>query len=830
MGLYRRLFKGASRDDVAPRSPEDARAAQELAEELRDLKDEIRKLREALQESPQTSRRGESRGRGGRGRSSGGSRSRGGSFSERGRKETPVKVPPDDAPTGPLVDYLKKHKVTVFEGQDDLARNEAFEHLARHLGQHFSLLANFYEKMKRAVATGRTTRVDIEGYSEAERSAAVQLGTLLYRHGMLKDFYYHRSPRKQLRVIPTKDGETQQFLTGGWLEIYVVWLLSKRLRGHLQPKQFQVLFNVKGTLPTGNEFEADLMASINGHLLWLECKTGQWQDYSARFRGLVKVFGTNRKGAGLVLIKTPDASTRGRATDMLDMTLLSLDDVENYVDEFLEVPEAERLPKQHKVPKATLSQQRNSSGRGSGAKPDADGEGSGSSRRRRRSAATKSKDSGRDSARDSAKADPELEVIPTSPEDATPLENPEPAKRLGKVDLEEGRAIPRRRRRRRSRARAAEAEEAAAPAKNEADDSDQGDGIRKELPIQPLEGKAAKADAASAEPEKPVIPAGMVAPKPNWPEVTEDREAKDVEVKADREAKEIDDDASVDEPKARRPRRRRRTKRVVGDGTEQASSDVAAKAKSEGESSDKPEKAAKEEKPKKVEKAAEADKPEEEKAKPRTKRKSTRSRRSSSKSDAKPAEDSDAKQSKAGDAAEKLEQTKLELDAPTEPQAGAQADSGDEAKPARKKRASKKKTSRKKPSSRAKNSADTSEKSSAKDEAKPKAEAPAKEDSKPKADAKVKEEPKPKAEAKAKAESKPKPEAKAKDEPKPKPEAKAKAESKPKPEAKDEPKPKAKGKSEPKADPKKSASGVTITPDLSAMMAASTKPKEEKSE
>jgi len=336
------------------------------------------------------------------------------------------------------VDYLKKHKVTVFEGQDDLARNEAFEHLARHLGQHFSLLANFYEKMKRAVATGRTTRVDIEGYTEAERSAAVQLGTLLYRHGMLKDFYYHRSPRKQLRVIPTKDGETQQFLTGGWLEIYVVWLLSKRLRGHLEPSQFQVLFNVKGTLPTGNEFEADLMASINGHLLWLECKTGQWQDYSARFRGLVKVFGTNRKGAGLVLIKTPDSSTKARATDMLDMTLLSLDDVETYVDEYLEIPEGERLPKQHKVPQETSSQQRNA-GRGRGPKSEGDGEGEGNSRRRRRSAASSGgRGSGRGSGRSGdsqAKVDPETEVVPTSPEDATPLENPEPAKRLGKVDL-----------------------------------------------------------------------------------------------------------------------------------------------------------------------------------------------------------------------------------------------------------------------------------------------------------------------------------------------------------------------------------------------------------
>lgn len=778
MGLYRRLFKGASRDDVAPRSPEDARAAQELSEELRDLKDEIRKLREALQDSPQTARRGgESRSRGGRGRSSGGSRTRG-SFSERGRKEGPAKVPPDDAPTGPLVDYLKKHEVTVFEGQDDLARNEAFEHLARHLGQHFSLLANFYEKMKRAVATGRTTRVDIEGYSEAERSAAVQLGTLLYRHGMLKDFYYHRSPRKQLRVIPTKDGETQQFLTGGWLEIYVVWLLSKRLGGHLQPKQFQVLFNVKGTLPTGNEFEADLMASINGHLLWLECKTGQWQDYSARFRGLVKVFGTNRKGAGLVLIKTPDASTKARATDMLDMTLLSLDDVETYVDEFLDVPESERLPKQHKVPKETSSQQRNASGRDRPRPESGDGEGRGaSSRRRRRPAAS----GGRD---DAPVKDPEVEVIPTSPEDATPLENPEPAKRLGKVDLEEGRAIPRRRRRRRSRSRSADGEGAKATSPREGDGED-GKPLRKELPIKPLVGEAkAKAEAtakAEAEPVKPLIPAGMVAPKPKWPEVTEDKAAKDVEAKADLEADALDGDAEASEAKPKRPRRRRRTKKVISDeaGDVADASEAKVESKSEGGESSKAKAPAKdaELEAKQVvkdaaveEKSEAAEEPEAKKAtKPRAKRKTTRARRKPVKAEAESREDSDSVKPDP-----KLEQADLDLNS-DDGKENADADKPADAKPVRKKRASRKKTAtRPKAETTAKSDKDLAEGSEANTDAK----------------------------------------------------ANADAKAKPKVEAK--PEPKAEAKPETKPDPKKSVSGVTIMPDLSAMMAGSAKPEQKK--
>ncbi|MDA1260353.1 MAG: hypothetical protein O3A20_06995, partial [Planctomycetota bacterium] len=244
---------------------------------------------------------------------------------------------PEDAPTGPLADFLKERGIIVYEGQDDLNRNEAFEHLARHLGAHFDVLAPFYEKTKRLVASGRGAKFEVEHFTDQERSAAVQFGTLLHRHGMLKDFYYHRSPKKALRVIPTKDGKTGQFLTGGWLEIFVSMMLSKRLRAHLSPAKYQMLYNVKGALPDGREFEADIMAVVEGKMFWLECKTGNWQDYSARFRGLVQTFGVDRNSSGLLLLRAPDASTRARATDMLDMTVLPLQEVDAFLCRFLGV-------------------------------------------------------------------------------------------------------------------------------------------------------------------------------------------------------------------------------------------------------------------------------------------------------------------------------------------------------------------------------------------------------------------------------------------------------------------------------------------------------------
>jgi hypothetical protein len=557
MGWFQRLFSGADGHDAeyrGTRSPDQARvSAEDLAGELRALHNEIKLLRESIGSGGRTIADGDGTARrsrrGGRNRSGGRDRERERDGSERGRdrdrssggreqrvgfdgerasggrdnrpqRRSLPKTPPDDAPVGLLVDYLKSRGVVTFEGQDDLNRNEAFEHLARHLGMHFHLLANFYEKVKRCVATGRGQRIDIDGYTHAERSAAVQFGTLLHRHGMLKDFYYHRSPKKQLRVIPTKDGQVGQFLTGGWLEIYVSAVLTRRLRAAMSSAKFQLLYNVKGVLPDGREFEADLMAAVEGRLFWLECKTGQWQDYSARFRGLVKIFGVERESAALLLIKSPDANTRARATDMLDMTLLSLEEVDDFISVFLGEPIAPKAETSDAVERRAIS--------------------------------------------------PELGNVPPLTDDEIPLEDAEPAKKLGVVNLngdgapaaEGEEAAPRRRRRRRrgGRNRGGRSSSAAAGEGEAAEGATEGANA-------PEEGKA---DGAQAPAKK----RSLLEPLPieRFDDEDSDQQTAAAETSeakaAEGEATETAETSEASTEKPRRSRRRRRPTPFAAEGGE----------------------------------------------------------------------------------------------------------------------------------------------------------------------------------------------------------------------------------------------------------------------
>ena len=776
MGWFQRLFSGAQDDDGSNRgrrSPEQARvSAQEFTHEIRALKDEIKALRENLGGGGRDALRGEqdsSRSRrGGRGRGRGGGGDRDGRNERdqqgRGRNEprrdrTPRRaVPreiPEDAPTGLLVDYLKTRKVVVYEGQDDLDRNEAFEHLARHLGTHFDLLAEFYEKVKRCVATGRGQRIDIDGYSQAGRSAAVQFGTLLHRHGMLKDFYYHRSPKRQLRVIPTKDGQIGQFLTGGWLEIYVFAVLAKRLSATMSDDQFQLLANVKGMLEDGREFEADLMAAVGDKFFWLECKTGNWQDYSARFRGLVKIFGVERTSAGLLLIRPPDSATRKRATDMLDMTLLSLAEVDDFISVFL------------------------------GEEPTGD------SRRHAEAPQLEEEERPRRDARPARRdAESSSEEKPSRDADSTEREG------------EDGDASPRRRRRRRGgrgRGRSRSAQEASAEGEGENATRDEGrneDSTRR--------APAAKPEVKAKEEALPVI-LGLV-PREQSPMAREKKGSLNeplpiakIEEEATAEPSEKSEANSDSSEQAPRRRRRRRTSSSTSPFADDAKSDASE------EPSAKKEEVSEEVKAEKLDALADAVA---EKVAPKRPRRQPKARGGKPKAT--------VAEEEMVPAAEPEPEAKSEVtaEAKAEPEAEPKAEEKPKPKPKPRAKAA--------PKPRAK----------AKPKAEPEAEAEAESDAPQEAEAEAKPKPKPRARAAAKPRAKAKPKAEAEVEAEPKVEAKAEAKPAPKaePKAKPAPKPKVAEKVEAPEAAKPSAkttkSGVTIAPDLAAMMAGS-KPKKD---
>ena len=553
MGWFQRLFSGPKSSDLhRNRSSNQAPASAELSEELRALKEEITLLRDTLGGGDSLSSEGSARDNGNRnrrgGRNSRVSRNSSGprdtnnrsrtSRSSEPRKPRERKPIPDGAPVGLLVDYLAERDIWVYEGHDDINLNEAFEHLSRHLGVHFTALSPFYEKLKRCVANGRGQRIDIDHMSQAERSAAVQFGTLLHRHGMLKDFYYHRSPKRQLRVIPTKDGEIAQFLTGGWLEIFVSAIMGKRLRASINPEKFQLMYNVKGSFSDGREFESDLMACVDGRLVWIECKTGHWQDYSARFRGLVKTFGTDRTSAGLLLIRPPDTATCKRATDMLDMTLMSLDEIEDFISVFL----GEELVGKPTPPKIEpLEEGDDRRGRNNG----------------RRSGRGRSSTS---SSRSSTEENREI------PEDEIPLENVEAAKKLGSVDLDgKGDETPQRRRRRRG-GRGRGGRSSSEGEQNEENEENAGE-----------ENTSEETSKAKLVDPLPLTKFAKEADSEDISEVTESAEDGGAEAESS-----TDEEAAANKKKTKRqPKRRGRPKAEKPEAEESADEDSAEEAKAE---------------------------------------------------------------------------------------------------------------------------------------------------------------------------------------------------------------------------------------------------------
>lgn len=150
---------------------------------------------------------------------------------------------------------------------------------ALFLGQRRSTLESFYEAVKRRASGGYQRRFWVAELPGAAVSDICQFSTMLLRSGFLAEFRYVK-PSQIILFRPLEDGRVTAFLTGGWMERYVLQLVRvavKRMTGMWNDAQ--ALRGAQLILPNGRDMELDLLVGLfRGAVLWFECKTRTWQN------------------------------------------------------------------------------------------------------------------------------------------------------------------------------------------------------------------------------------------------------------------------------------------------------------------------------------------------------------------------------------------------------------------------------------------------------------------------------------------------------------------------------------------------------------------------
>lgn len=186
-----------------------------------------------------------------------------------------------------LAVWLNARGILVKGSRERTGLDEAADRAALLLGDHFPRLRPFYEAIKRRIHGSHEKWFSLKDLPVADRGVLCQFGTRLHDCGFLSEFRYVKHD-ECLLFVPLEDGRVQNFFTGGWLERYVWQVVRRELRPVSAAwGEQQALLGVRATLPDGGDAEFDLLAALDEkQVLWLECKTGEWQNYITRFKTL----------------------------------------------------------------------------------------------------------------------------------------------------------------------------------------------------------------------------------------------------------------------------------------------------------------------------------------------------------------------------------------------------------------------------------------------------------------------------------------------------------------------------------------------------------------
>lgn len=230
--------------------------------------------------------------------------------------------------------WLLDRGVTIRQLVSESPFEESFDRLALRLGRDFENLSDFYQALKRRIGGSPAPKsIVLKNYTADKINRVLQFGEELRRNGFLKEFRYIK-PTRTLLFVPQPDGRVANFITGNWLERYVVITVTEHLRKLYPGQTVEVLTNPRVTLPDGTDFELDVLIACDAAVLWFECKTGKdYPAYLAKY-GLVakKVMQIGRNQAAMILLEKLTEREKSNNSQLAGMSVLNLKDVQRFLD------------------------------------------------------------------------------------------------------------------------------------------------------------------------------------------------------------------------------------------------------------------------------------------------------------------------------------------------------------------------------------------------------------------------------------------------------------------------------------------------------------------
>ncbi len=210
--------------------------------------------------------------------------------------------------------------------------------LSVFLGERYSALRSILIKIKRSMQSGAPISEYIARFSQEDISSICQFCTRLHLIAFLEQYKYFRSPQYLIRAKTTTLPKAQMFFGGQWLERFTLQKL-KQAHSVVQAElgesvEFQYLINPQVILANGDDFELDIIAFIGDYPLWIEAKSGDYQQHVQKYSRLARQLDLDYSHSMMVLTDVADNQCEALSS-LFSMTVVNLNTLYHKILEVL---------------------------------------------------------------------------------------------------------------------------------------------------------------------------------------------------------------------------------------------------------------------------------------------------------------------------------------------------------------------------------------------------------------------------------------------------------------------------------------------------------------
>lgn len=223
--------------------------------------------------------------------------------------------------------------------QEDKA-DDIINSLSDFLGKNYQALGESLLEIKRNMQKGSSFTICIKDYTQKHISDTCQFFVRLHDVAFLEQYTYQKSPYYIIKAKTTTLPTAQAFFSGKWLERYVLLsvknVIAKLMLDFNIKIKFSYLLNPQVILPNGDDFELDIIFSVNDSIFWIEAKSGDYQQHISKYKKIAKLLGLDYEHSFMVL--TDISPERSDALSVLfDMTVCALPDLESVILEAIKL-------------------------------------------------------------------------------------------------------------------------------------------------------------------------------------------------------------------------------------------------------------------------------------------------------------------------------------------------------------------------------------------------------------------------------------------------------------------------------------------------------------